>query len=334
MITRENYEEFYLDFLEGNLTREVEAAFVAFLEANPDLQLEDEALPVLEADNELLGFTEKQLLKKSDDLGAVSAETIQYYLIAEVEGLLTVEQKERLNEWILEHPTYAIEQRLYQQTVAVPSAVNYPNKADLKQQSRIIPLWLVGSAAAASVVLLIGLGLRNSGNHIDITAPQLDQFAWKKPTTEVPLNGDSANRVTPQEFNGKAVFAKDQKNNRNNNDKQQPFNPIIDVAHEPTPSPKTNSNGALLPELPEHQPLAHNHVTEHPELHESTAHNDGNYVAWQGMTNPIEPITTTISNKLNTTVDFKLQKETENHEKGFYVRIGKLSYMHKKGGQR
>jgi len=330
MITRENYEAFYLDFLEGNLTPEVEAAFVAFLEANPDLQLEDDALPVLLADDELLGFTEKQLLKKSEELGPVSTETIQYYLIAEVEGLLTAEQKVRLNEWIIEHPTYAVEQRLYQQTVASPLAVTYPHKADLKQQTRIFPLWLgATAAAAASIVLLIGLGMRNSGEHIDITAPHLD-FAWKKPNTEVTVHGDSVNHTTPQHFNVKTVFAKDQKKK---DQQQTPFNPIIDVAHEPIPSPKTNNNGTLLPELPEQQPLAHNHVTEHPEFHEGSAHNDGNYVAWQGMTNPIQPITNTISNKLNTPVDFRRQKETGNHEKGFYVRIGKFEFMHKKGGR-
>lgn len=332
MITRENYEAFYLDFIEGNLSPEMEAAFVAFLEANPDLQLEDESFPVLETEDELLGFTEKQLLKKSDVLGPVSQETIQFYLIAEVEGLLTAEQKNRLNEWILEHPTYAIEQRLYQQTVATPLAVSYPNKADLKQQTRIIPLWLSVSSAAASVALLIGLGMYNQGNHIDVTAPQLDQFAWKKPYTEVPVNGDSAhNTVAPQWVNGKAVFAK---NPNKEDQKQEQPNPNSDMADDQAPSPKTNHNGSLLPQMPEQQPLAHHHVTEHPELHQASAHNDGNYVAWQGMTNPIEPITSTISNKLNTPIDFRRQKETEDHKKGFYLRIGKFEFMHKEGGRK
>ena len=41
LITEENYESFYLDFLEGNLNQEDTNAMLAFLDEHPMFKLED-----------------------------------------------------------------------------------------------------------------------------------------------------------------------------------------------------------------------------------------------------------------------------------------------------
>lgn len=339
MITRENYEVYYIDFLDGNLSEEMESAFLSFLEANPDLQLEED-LPALNPSTESLSAFEKQLLKKEEKKPLnISLETIEYALVAQLEGQLTKDEEKNLQLWLLNHPTYQKEQAIYAKTILAPSMISFENKNDLYQHTRIIPLWLSTSAAAASIALIVGISALYAPGNWNVKLPNGPSFS--KQFIKTDTNGvenkvegtknenQGTNANTPKQHIYKAPkqenaplaennFKEEKKETNNNKDNQQAPN-----------KNKTNDRGNLFP----NQPEIADRVTEKTEIKES---NDqmGSYVAYGSMSNPIEPITTGLSKQFKTDIDFRRQKETtESDQSGFYLKIGKFEILHKKGGK-
>jgi len=116
-INRNNYEAYFLDFAEGNLSDEERKVVLDFIQANPDLkeELEEFELIQLQADHEdevnwadlKRNYSDSQELR--DEL----------YFNA-LEGELSAEQKEALNK-LLERQEYAEEFKLWKRLVLTPS---------------------------------------------------------------------------------------------------------------------------------------------------------------------------------------------------------------------
>lgn len=341
MITRENYEAFYLDFLEGTLSKEMEKAFLAFLDANPDLQISDDELPVL--DEEAVSLTEfdKLLLKKSDErIIPITKQNIEYFLIAQLEGTLSEGEKLELERWLNLHPEYLKDKALYTKTVLPKENFAYLNKSDLYQQSRIIPLWARVSSVAASVILLIGIGSYFTFKSVETDGFDTPQFSKQTtvPTKIKNSKGDPSKTDTPTyaDHNTKISKGKIQLNPTKDSKGESPFAPINNLANHVEQhksndnkelkenTPLTNQNGGILPDQPE---LA-KHVTE---KHNPETNQQENDYAYGLMENPIEPITNELSKRLNTIIDFRRAKEAE--QSGFFIKIGKFEFLHKKGGR-
>ncbi len=337
MITRENYEAFYLDFLEGTLSKEMEKAFLAFLDANPDLQISDDELPVL--DEEAVSLTEfdKLLLKKSDErIIPITKQNIEYFLIAQLEGTLSEGEKLELERWLNLHPEYLKDKALYTKTVLPKENIAYLTKSDLYQQSRIIPLWARISSVAASVILLIGIGSYFTFKSVETDGFDMPQFSKQTtvPTKIKNSKSDPSKTDTPiyadyNTKNGKGVTPyapfrvsqEKKEDNLANNVEQHKSNDNKELKEN---TPLTNQNGGILPDQPE---LA-KHVTE---KHNPETNQQENDYAYGLMENPIEPITNELSKRLNTIIDFRRAKEAE--QSGFFIKIGKFEFLHKKGGR-
>lgn len=336
MITRENYEAFYLDFLEGTLSKETEKAFLAFLAANPDLQV-DEDLPFLNEDESSLTEFDKLLLKKDDEtstpLGSLSPtviinkKNIEYYLVAQLENQLSNTEKSALEQWLNQHPEYLKDKALYAKTVLPQENIAYLNKGELYQEARIIPLWARVSAAAASVILLLGLAASLNYNSVEVNGPKLPQLGSIKGN---PTKVDSLHQPI-QQYADKHNYGHhtNQKNDQvtpiqNQNPEQNMASNDQKLEEPKKDNPLTNGNGGILPDQPD---LA-THVTEN---HHSIAHEGQNDYAFGA--NPIEPITNELSKRLNTVIDFRRAKEEQDKPSGFYVKIGRFEFLHKKGGK-
>ena len=86
-----NYEAFYLDFLEGNLNEADTLVLMNFLEENPELKVDmDDSIPVFSEENVLLDDFSKLLLKTEDTETVITGENVDYFIIAQAEGLLEV----------------------------------------------------------------------------------------------------------------------------------------------------------------------------------------------------------------------------------------------------
>lgn len=334
MITRENYESYYVDFLDGTLSPEAEAAFLLFLEENPDLQLEDDSLPNLNAADEEMDPLEKQLLKKTEDEALIiSHQTIDYAMIAHVEKQLNPDEEKNLQLWLINHPEYTREQALYEKTIVTPNSLVFPKKDELYQKTRIVPLWLSTSAIAASIVTVIGISAFFSLNKVhvgSIEVPQISKRQLDKNDKEKPHDGKKSIDYTP--IRTERTYSKNTpfENHPVKKEKEEiKDNAPNEKQENNTPNHITNERGTLLPKQPE---IAEG-ITEktNPVIQEEKP---GNYVAWSSMSNPIEPITNSLSKKLNTTIDFRRQKETKGKESGFYLKIGKFEIINKKGADR
>ncbi|NPD47140.1 hypothetical protein [Lentimicrobium sp. S6] len=161
-----NYEEFILDFLEGNLNEQGTEEMKAFLLIHPDIaeDLEDLDEIVLEAGNQILLDTDFTNQLKNTEIKAVASINEDNYkevLIAEFEQDLTEEQGQDLNEFLLINPQLKQEQVLTQSLkVQSDSTVVFKNKSSLKKKNRaVVTLWTISTSVAA--VLLISLWLFN-----------------------------------------------------------------------------------------------------------------------------------------------------------------------------
>ncbi|MEO6904347.1 MAG: hypothetical protein ABI315_14500 [Bacteroidia bacterium] len=158
-INKINYEAFFLDYHEGNLSPQQVADLLLYVAQHPEFKKEFEGFENISIENKsAIYFENKNQLKKQI---ALSDEQ----LIGAVEGTLTVSELDKFNQQL---KTDLIAQRsfkMYQHTKLVAdTTINFENKNSLKhKESKVIRLFAY-FAIAASILLLIGLFIFNNNN--------------------------------------------------------------------------------------------------------------------------------------------------------------------------
>lgn len=159
-----NYEEFVLDFLEGNLGEQQAEEMKAFLLIHPDIaeDLEDLDGFVLEAESQsLLGNDFTNQLKKTEvkAVASINEDNFEELLIAELEQDLSLQQEQDLNEFFLVNPQLKPDQALtHSLKIQADQSVVFKSKSSLKKKNRaVVALWTISSSVAA--VLLISFWL-------------------------------------------------------------------------------------------------------------------------------------------------------------------------------
>jgi hypothetical protein len=338
LITLENYEAFYLDFLEGNLSEEDARALATFFEAHPELKLDEEDLPILSVDNSI-GLTafEKELLKKDDSNAIITPENAEFFIVSELENQLNDKQKSELNKVVASSEELKSEKAFYQKTILPKESILYPNKSELIQEkkARIIPLWLIGSSiAAASVGFFFFFQSPETGMPSQFPMP--NYAIQKSPVKEVKDQFEYDSKKNTFE-----VVKENYKNNTNENFKKDnrlpnekllqyeldkgPLNP--DFAYNPvdkkeTPKESNDNNQKEENKIPLDLPIispGNDYVKVEPK--ETNVDLASNSVV-SGLYNPIPMVTKTMSERLHTTVEFK--KHRDKTKKGFFLKIGKF----------
>lgn len=344
LIHSDNYESFYLDYLEGTLSEDERIAFEEFLDAHPELRV-DEELITLDDAPEFLGAFEKELLKKDEDERFITTENLDYFAIGKVEQVLSTKENQLFDTYLSANPEAHKVVAAYEETRLEASIVAYPNKEDLKEKeiAFVSWKWIAGIASAAALLLLFfQLGLNSGKNEtLPNTIAQGGKTTQKTKTSpENKLKTDPTNQAVQQNTGSIA-----QKNELNSNPSNQ-------VVKEKNPNQKVQPNEdqliPLQPETdkklmgdntPQHHPTILPEVKDNkkpvaPTLNEEVkkvtnndyASNTGNS---SNMKNPIPIITNTISEKTKTPVDFKTGKATETEKGGFFLKIGKFEVSHK-----
>lgn len=166
-ITIDNYEMFYLDFIEGNLNEIDNQLFIEFLEIHPELKLENhEFAPVAPDLIFQLDFLEKALMK-SIDLNTIELhnESIETLIIAQKEGLLSNQKSNEVNSYISTDSDLIRLKNEYALVHLIPNRdIIFDNKLELKKKARIIPFWTIGATVAASLLLLISISIFSGKN--------------------------------------------------------------------------------------------------------------------------------------------------------------------------
>lgn len=207
MITRENYTVFMEDFIAGKLSPEMEEAYMAFLESNPDLMEVD-----LEESDAQLDDAFLSQLKKPIQL---DEKNLDEAFIAQLEGDLSPEEEDRLEACMLEHPEKEQDRKLIALTVLRPAiSEQFPNKNRLYKKGgfRIPPaIWY---SAAASVLLAVVwiYGTQNANitpnepvlSQVETSKSEVKPKAFEEVKSEVPGSSSKTqegNPISPSRVN-------------------------------------------------------------------------------------------------------------------------------------
>jgi hypothetical protein len=322
LITLENYEAFYLDYLEGNLSDADRVAFEKFLETHPELQLEDDSLPEfkLEDADTVLSSLEKLALKRDYDDTLLLPENMEGLLIADTEGLLSSSKKQALQEWVAANPLWKQEAQLYALAHVAPNKQEQTDKQALyRKGGAMIPLWWSGVAAiAAGIALFVTMDIGNDrefgpGMNAAFTA-KMPRIEWKNAQDHTDSNTWTRpikNSIgIPNDNQTEAPVIK----------KPLPQPSIQQAPSNNSPMNLATNDGSLPPQLP-----GPNKVTLNPE---TTPTNQDITLVKDRRSNPIAMVTSVLSDKLNTPIDLKTTKKTKEAKGGFFLKIGKLEISH------
>ena len=154
-ITRDNYESFFIDYIEGNLPESMIDQFLDFLNQNPDLKEELHLFEEVNLPGELVVFQEKKQLHKS---AADEKRRLEYSAIAYLEGDWPADENKTLETYLLTNPEFKREYDLFAKTQLKPDfEIKYPDKQKLYRKSgaTIVMNWV--ARAAAVLVLIWGI---------------------------------------------------------------------------------------------------------------------------------------------------------------------------------
>jgi len=115
-INRDNYEAYFLDYHEGQLSPEMAEEVMLFVEMNPELKsIFNEFESITLVDDQNIVFENKSFLKKNQVFATSQVNDSNYeeFLISETEGLLNIEQLAALEEFISINPHFEKDRRLY-----------------------------------------------------------------------------------------------------------------------------------------------------------------------------------------------------------------------------
>lgn len=151
-LTRDNYEPFFLDYLEGNLEENMIDQFLDFLENNPDLKEELHLFENVHLPEDHVVFSGKEQLYKST---AEAKAVLENKTIAYLEGDLKYEERELFETYLSGHPELQKEYGLFSKTRLQPDTkIIYPEKNKLYRKSGTV-VFISWVARAAAVLILL-----------------------------------------------------------------------------------------------------------------------------------------------------------------------------------
>ena len=163
-INRNNYEAYFLDYREKNLSPEQVAELVIFLEQNPDLKTFFDAYEEIELKaNNSIKFTSKKNLKKTEVVATVniSQENYEEIMIDKYEGELSHEEDEKLKAFLAANPKLKLELNLLKSTFLKPDdSIIFSDKESLKKRGVLLlygTQFMYSLAVAATIIILLGV---------------------------------------------------------------------------------------------------------------------------------------------------------------------------------
>lgn len=133
-INRQNYETYFLLWLDGELSTQQQNDVEQFIDKNPDLAIElallqDAKLPI---DNAIIYSNKDSLLKIESP--ALSLSTYEDYFLLYIDNELSKKEKQEVELFVLQHPALQAEFLLLQQTILTKETVVFTNKELLYQK--------------------------------------------------------------------------------------------------------------------------------------------------------------------------------------------------------
>lgn len=213
MITRDNYQAYAVDYLEGSLDQASLEEFTRFLSENPDIQ--DEIMNLqedwgVELSAHVIELSNKSSLHKKSPIHEGNEDE---YLVASLEKTLSLEDEKFLSLHVQEYKEARDKKRRYAQTILKPDfSLQYPQKSTLKKSivlfyaQRVWPY-----AAAACIVLFLGLGyFKNATIQEPMANLSASAKIESKPLLVNPVHKNPIDISSSKESNPRTVVEKTQ----------------------------------------------------------------------------------------------------------------------------
>lgn len=156
MITKENYEAYFLDYIEGNLSSAETDMLLRFLDEHPYLREELSAYGEVTLSASTLAFDASSLYQVDVATDAITRENAEIFAIAEMEHQLSSDKSAELANFIKGHTEMRKELDLVRKTALVADrAIVYPNKSDLKKGVVLFPHVLYRVAGVAAILIFM-----------------------------------------------------------------------------------------------------------------------------------------------------------------------------------
>jgi hypothetical protein len=159
-IDRYNYEEYFLLYVDNELSIDQKKQVELFVKDNPDL---DEELVMLQQsrlipDNSIV-FEGKELLMKENNDSLINPGNYEEWLVLYVDDELNSEEKTRVEQFAALHPHVQAELNLFLETKLQTEEVKFPNKKLLYKRDRGVRVISMTWWRAAAAILIIGAGV-------------------------------------------------------------------------------------------------------------------------------------------------------------------------------
>lgn len=204
IINRDNYQAYFLDFVEGRLSPEQSEMLYRFLKFNPDLADEFDELQTFRAHGltpEPLEFPAKELLKKRfpSESDAVTWGNFDMYCIAYLENDLSEKQRRLFEKYLEDHPEAEPQFTAYKYTFLKQETLLFPVKEQLKHRKKVVfnRRFLIPFAAAAAVAVFVIFTVPEPEMQLEIAAVTVGE---ENKTTE--HKADSQNKPAAEPAKG------------------------------------------------------------------------------------------------------------------------------------
>lgn len=180
MITRENYEIYFMDYMDGNLSARERAEVETFLLVHPDLR------ELLDGMNEVWLEVPVEVFDKKEEIKrTVREREIEYYAIATAEGVITGEEQ----TWVdgnVDKDVFEREVEMYAKVKVKPDPIcRFEGKVGVYRKSGAV-LFVKRYAAIAAVVALGGVVAIYSTRKEEFSMEDLPMTVVKTETILLP----------------------------------------------------------------------------------------------------------------------------------------------------
>lgn len=192
-ITRDNYESFFIDYIEGNLPDNMIDQFLDFLNQNPDLKEELHLFEEVNLPEEHVVFQEKQQLHKN---AVDENRRLENTVVAYLEGDLNADENKAFETYIAAHPELKKEYDLFAKTrLTSDPEITYPGKRKLyhKSGATIVMNWV--ARAAAVLVLIWGINSVIQTQKTPESGKKNQEVAKISPTPVSPVKKDDSEKI-------------------------------------------------------------------------------------------------------------------------------------------
>lgn len=159
-ITRHNYEEYFILYLDNELSSEDRRQVELFVQNNPDLKTELDLLSQsqLVPDTAIVFSNKEELMRSTGSNTGINISNYGEWLLLYTDNELSSEQKIAVEKFVATHPAASAELEILQKTKLQPETIVFPGKESLyrkEEKVRVIAIHWKRIAVAAALLLAV-----------------------------------------------------------------------------------------------------------------------------------------------------------------------------------